>query len=166
MGCTGECPADCACNGNTCGGHAPVCSNSYSFTSISVGAIVTAAHLAELETAINQERQNASRRCGGTSPACGSNCPGAYSFTGSRSIGDTILAAFYNNVADANNTCGEYHSTVPTPVASIGDIIEAVHVSTLQSYINQTRNLCICNTFITCSNCGCNGECPGDGAPY
>lgn len=164
MGCSGQCPSNCSCDENVCSGNQPACSNSYSFTSISSGDIITAAHLAELETAINQERTHPTRRCAGTSPACGSNCPGAYSFSGSRGVGDEIKAQFYNNVATANNTCGEYHSNATNPIATVGNEINASHVQHLQTRINQTRNMCICNSYIKCStDCGCDGQCPTDG---
>jgi hypothetical protein len=168
MGCTGECPSNCSCNGNYCGGNQPACSNSYSFTTITAGVTtITAAHLSELETAINQERTHPTRRCVGTSPACGSNCPGTYSFTGARTPGDEILATFYNAVSDANNTCGEYHSTATYPIASPGSVIQASEVQHLQTKINETRNMCICNTYLVCgTDCGCNGQCPADGDPY
>jgi hypothetical protein len=167
MGCTGECPSNCSCNQNVCSGNQPACSNSYSFTSVSAGIIITAAHLAELETAINQERTDGTRRCGGTAPACGSNCPGAYSFSGSRGVGDEMLAVFYNRIAEANNTCGEYHSTATNPIATTGNEIQASDVQHLQTKINQTRNMCICVTFVVCSSdCGCNNQCTSDGDPY
>jgi len=166
MGCF-DCASNCSCDGNYCGGNAPACSNSYSFSSVASGGDIRASHLAQLEAAINAERTNSSRRCAGTSPACGSNCPGTYSFSGSRSVGDTIQAVFYNRVAIANNTCGGYHSTATNPIANAGSDIAASHVVHLQTRINQTRNMCICNTYKVCStDCGCNGECPTFGQPY
>jgi hypothetical protein len=166
MGCT-HCGGDCSCHGNYCGGYQPACSNTYYFTSVSAGVVITAAHLAELETAINQERTHPTRRCAGTVPACGSNCPGTYPFSGSRGVGNEILAVFYNNVATANNTCGEYHSTATNPIAIAGTQIDAADVVHLQNRINSTRNMCICNSFLVCSSdCGCDGQCPTFADPY
>jgi hypothetical protein len=60
-GCNSICDNDCSVN-QLCTGNEPVCSNSYSFTSISAGDIVRASHLTELQAAINAERINAGRR--------------------------------------------------------------------------------------------------------
>lgn len=166
MGCT-NCPLDCACDGNYCSGHSGVCTNSYVFVSVAADIDIRALHLAELESAINTERTNATRRCAGTSPACASNCPGTYSFTGSRGTGDEIKAVFYNNVANANNTCGEYHSTAIDPIAAVNIVISAADLVHLQTRINQTRNMCICDTYKVCgADCGCDAECPTFGDPY
>lgn len=146
-------------------GSEPVCDvNSVSWTSITGGAVQTieAAHLAELETAINNERTHPTRRY--ISAACPSNCSDAYTFTGSRGVGDEIKADHFNNVADANNNT-PYSETVDG-TSIVGVIIYAADIIALQEAIwngagvASTNRNCICDSYCGCDvDCTCNGVC-------
>lgn len=179
-GCNSICDNDCGSN-QLCTGHVNACVNSYSFTSIGIGDIVLASHLAELEAAIDAERVDGTRRFNASEPAyCNTHTPGdlactnndfsAYGFSGSRGIGDIIYATHFDNVKDANNEVTNdsgYGGTVSNVFAANG-IIYASYITDLQTKINQTRNVCICDSHCNCdpSDCGCNGECPSDDYYY
>lgn len=180
--CNAICDNDCSVNQLTTG-YVPACANSYVFTSINAGDIVRASHLAELEAAIDAERTDASRRFNSSDPAyCSTHTPGdvacstndwpVYGFSGSRSAGDVINASHFNAVKLANNevVSDSGYGTSVSNNFNAGDIIYASYVTDLQTKINQTRNVCICDSHCNCdpSDCGCNGECPSDDyyAPY
>lgn len=188
--CNAICDNDCGSN-QLCTGHTPSCSNDFSFTSISIGTIVRASHLTELETAINQERVDVSRRFNSSDPAyCSSHTPGdvacsnnsfsAYSFTGSRGVGDPILTDHWDDVKDANNEVENnsgFGSVITTTFTKqsldvssgkTDSIITAAQIDDLQTKINETRNTCICDSHCNCdpTDCGCNGECPSDDYYY
>lgn len=182
-GCNGICDNDCAVN-RLCTGYEPACSNSYSFTSVAPGTVIAAAHLAQLEAAINAERVDASRRYNSADPpvwVCNSHCTGnvacsnndfaAYSFTGARSPGDIIYGQHFTNVKNANNlvtSLSGWGSTI-TNNYTPGAIIYAAEITDLQNKINQTRNACICNTHCNCNpaDCGCNNaDCGSDDPGY
>jgi hypothetical protein len=180
--CNSICDADCGSNQITTGREA-ACVNSYSFTSVAIGTVVLASHLAELEAAINAERANTSRRYNASEPAncythtpgnvaCSNNAFSPYSFSGSRAIGDPVLALHFTNVKAANNevvTNSGYGTSVSNNFVA-GNVIFASYLTDLQTKINQTRNACICDSHCNCdpTDCGCNGECPSDDyyAPY
>jgi hypothetical protein len=183
MGCTGECPSDCECNADCVGNVGPCPNNGKSGTGwdtvIAAGTIITADHLAELETAINDERTNVNRtsRCLGTLNACGSNCPGAFNFAagGSRGSGDIIDADHFSNVAAAINST-PYNKTgategpepdaiTPTPYVNQGETITAQHVLDLRSAIETVEQNCICNAYLEVV-CTCHPLCDTDGDPY
>lgn len=183
--CNAICDNDCASN-QLCSGHEPACSNSYVFTSIVAGTtVILASHLAELEAAINLERGDTGRRYNSSEPAyctthtpgdvaCSANAFAQWSFLGSRSAGDGILASHWDSVKNANNDVSNnsgYGGVVSTNFVAQGSdvssqkqssVIRAVHIADLQDRINETRNACICDSHCNCdpSDCGCNGECP------
>jgi len=180
--CNTICDNDCASN-QLCTGHVGSCSNDFAFETIIVDDIVLASHLSSLETAINAERINTGRRFVSGDPAyCSTHTPGdvactinafaSYSFSGSRSIGDGILAAHWDGVKTANNEVANnsgYGRAVASnfiaqSVNSVTSIIKQAQVEDLQDSINETRNACICDSHCNCdpSDCGCNGECPSD----
>lgn len=184
--CNAICDNDCGAN-QICTGHAPVCSNSYVFTTISVGTIVRASHLRELETAINQERGDSGRRYYAADPtyclthidgdvACPNNTFGQWSFFGG-DVGDVIEAADFNNIAFANNEVvyGSGYGTLITKFytrqqdnPTEASVVFSGGINDLQTKINETRNACICDSHCNCdpSDCGCNGECPSDDYYY
>lgn len=177
MGCTGECPSDC--NNNVCVGHVAACpangKNAGWNTVIAAGTVITAAHLAELELAINNERTNVNRtsRCVGTLNACGSNCPGAYTFTDSRGVGDVIDADHFTNVGKAINST-PYNlngategpsGVVSDPFVNAGNIIDHQDVLDLRTAINTVEANCICDAY-TEVVCACHPFCDTDGDPY
>lgn len=158
----GGCGVDCAADTPVCGG------NSVSWTSITPGIVITAAHIVELQNAINSERTNAPRRI--TGGGCPSNCNDAYSFPRVPAAStDTILANDLNEVTDANNGAA-YHQPVGYQ-ASVGVAINAADVVALQDAIwdgpgtPSTRYNCICDGY-NCGDCTCNGECPCDSKAY
>jgi hypothetical protein len=172
--CNSICDADCSVN-QLCTGHEPSCSNSYSFTSVSVGDIILASHLAELETAINTERSDGTRRYNAPDPAdctnhtivaCTNNVFGNWGFTGSRGVGNIIFGIFYDNVKQAINQVynDSGYGALVSNIYVADAIIYASYITDLQTKINQTRNVCICDSHCNCdpSDCGCNGECPSD----
>jgi len=180
--CNAICDNDCSSNQLTTG-RVAACSNSYSFTSINVSDVVLASHLAQLEAAIDAERVDGTRRYNASEPAyCFTHTPGdlgctnndfsAYGFSGSRGVGDEIDADHFDNVKDANNEVTNNSgygglvtaNFVAQSVDLVNSVIEAVDVTELQTKINQTRNVCICDSHCNCdpSDCGCNGECPSD----
>jgi hypothetical protein len=182
-GCNGICDNDCAVN-RLCTGYEPACSNTYSFTSIAAGQLITAAVLAQLEAAINAERANVSRRYNSADPpvwvcnshtpgnvACSNNSFGPYSFTGARGVGDIIYAQHYTNVKNANNLVTSLSGSGATITQNfvVGAIINATDIQALQTGINQTRNICICNAHCNCNpaDCGCNNaDCGSDDPGY
>lgn len=172
------CPANTACYGDE-----PTCSNSYNFSALPnnavvVGVEIEAQHLADLEDAINSERADVTRRYNLLPPclpdtaiaACTNNnfWGSPYPFSDSRSAGDVIDAAHFDNVRLANNEVvndsgyGTLSSVNPAP----GDTILASQITQLQSDINGTRNACICNSFASCSPHCCNIYCPSDDPVY
>jgi len=176
MGCVGECPSNCGAN-FVCTGNQPACpGNLTSWAETLVVAVtdVKASHLAELESAINAERTHVSRRGAGTLTACSANSPGAYSFSGSRSVGDEIAAVHFTNVAKAINSTpfnvdGDTEAAgtiVPDPYVNVNteDITKA-QVDALRSAINDIEGYCICDSY-TVLDCGCHNQCPSDGDPY
>ncbi len=185
-GCNSICDNDCSSN-QLCTGHVNACVNSYSFTSISIGDIVRASHLAELEAAIDAERVNATRRYNASDPTyCSTHTPGdlactnndfsVYGFSGSRGVGNSVLATHFDNVKSAinevTNNSGYGGSVLNNFIAQSVDanlsIIYASYITDLQNKINTTRNVCICDSHCNCdpSDCGCNGECPSDDYYY
>lgn len=184
--CNSICDNNCASN-QLCTGHEPVCVNDYIFTAINIGDIVRASHLAELETAIDAERTNTSRRYNAGEPAyCYTHTPGnlactnnsfsAYGFSGSREIEDGIKRDHWNNIKEANNEVTNNSGYGGTVISNFiaqsidpdNSVIYESQVTELQTKINQTRNVCICDSHCNCdpSDCGCNGECPSDDYYY
>jgi len=178
--CNSICDNDCGSN-QLCTGHVPVCSNSFGFTSISIGSIVRAQDLLELQTAIDNERTDSGRRFNAADPAyctthtgvaCSTNDFAAYSWTGGVGINSTVLAQHFNDIKNANNevkNLSTYGGTVTAnfiaqSIDTVNSVILASAVNDLQTKINQTRNVCICDSHCNCdpSDCGCNGECPSD----
>lgn len=181
--CHSICPADFSVN--LCSGNVAACVNDFSFTSVIINAIILASHLAELESAIDAERVNAARRFNTSDPAsfdCSAHTPGdvacstndfsAFGFSGDRSADDSIDVDHWDNIKDANNevvTDSTYGVEVTTnflaqSVDPVNSVILASDVTDLQTKINQTRNVCICDSHCNCDgvNCGCDGECPAD----
>jgi len=187
--CNSICDNDCAVN-QLCTGHAPVCANEYSFTSVSIGDLVRASHLTELQTYINQERTNSGRRFIASEPAyCTSHTPGDIACTNndfsaesfnSVSIGDEILADDWDAVKDANNevtndsgygglvTSNFIAQSADGSVGKVNSIIKAIDLADLQDSINETRTVCICDSHCNCDpgDCGCDAECPSDDYYY
>jgi len=177
MGCTGECTNNCTTNA-VCVGFQPTCPNNLNNLTgwpsgddpiVAGTTIVKAAHLSELETAINNERTHASRRCSGTSSACGSNCPGSFSFSGARGVGDVIDSAHWNNVASAINTT-PYNQNGSTEAAgaivgtvATGNTILESYITSLRNAILNVQSYCICVGY-TKIVCTCNVNCVADGA--
>lgn len=182
-GCNSICNADCSSN-QLCTGHVPSCSNSFTFTSINAGDIVRESHLTELQIAIQEERVDSGRRfissppavcTSNTGVACSNNEFSWYSFS-SFTVNSVIKADHFNEIKDANNEVesdsGFGGSVVANFIAQSVDpnlsIIYASDITELQTKINITRNVCICDSHCNCnpSDCGCNGECPSDDAYY
>jgi len=174
--CNAICDNDCAANASVCTGNEPVCANNYSFTAVIATTIITLAHITQLETAINAERNDGTRRYIAATPspcashttvACTNNDFSSYPFTSGAGL---IRASHDDAIIAANNqvtTDSGYGSTIvinPNPT----DLITAAIVQDLQSKINQTRNVCICDSHCSCdpADCGCNGECPSDDYYY
>jgi hypothetical protein len=149
---------------------------------VATGTIIRASHLTELETAINLERNDGTRRynaippsCSGdcalyTTRACSSNAFSPYAFSGSRAIGNVISAGHWDAVKTANNevrTNSGFGGLIANNFIA-GAIIYATYIQDLQTKINQSRNVCICDSHCSCNpfNCGCNGECPSDDYYY
>lgn len=184
--CNAICDNDCGSN-QICTGHAPVCANSYTFDTISIGTIVLASHLRDLETAINDERGSTFRRYYAADPtyclthtpgdvACSNNTFGQWSFQGGVA-GEVVEAADFNEVVNANNEVVDqsgYGTRINKTFANQEDdpteasVIYASAITLLQDSINATRNACICDSHCNCdpSDCGCNGECPSDDYYY
>lgn len=175
--CNAICDNDCGSNQLRTGRVAACGSNDFSFTSISQGDIILATHLEELEDAINEERVDGTRRFNASEPAycfthtpgdiaCNTNIFGSYPFSGDRAIGDVVRAGHFDAVIEANNTMVSQSGYGQTIVADpdVGDVIFASDLTNLQTRINQTRDVCICDSHCNCnpSDCGCNGECPSD----
>lgn len=177
MGCPGNCPGDCPANA-VCVGNQPPCpangKNGSGWNStLTVGVTdIAAAHLAELETAINTERTHGTRRGAGTLNACSANTPGSYTFSGSRSVGDDIAAIHFTNVAKAINGTpfnvdGDTEAAgtiVADPYVNVNteDITKA-QVEALRTAINNVEGYCICDSYTEIVDCG--GECVNDN-PY
>ncbi len=184
------CGCNGICGGNYCPGNAPcygneaVCSNSFNFTAnpvnpVSAGVDVEAQHLADLETAINNERIDASRRYNANPTclpdsavaACAVNDWAAYNFaanSGVRATGDLIKALHINNVVSANDQVeSDSGFGVNSAVSvSVGGTIQASELTQLQTDINGTRNACICNSHVSCNPHCCNIYCPADDPGY
>lgn len=174
--CNAICDNDCAANNSVCTGHEPVCSNDYTFTPISVGILATLAHVQELETAIDNERNDGGRRYIAATPvpcashtnvACTNNDFSSYGFSSGVGLN---LAGDSDDVIAANNevtTDSGFGATIVID-PDVGDLITQVNLDDLQTKINQTRAVCICDSHCSCNpaDCGCNGECPGDDYYY
>lgn len=175
--CNSICDHDCASN-QLCTGHVPACSNTYTFTSITVGRVIYAADLTQLHLAIDGERTDSGRRFNASEPdycythtpgnvACSNNDFSAYSWTSGVGAGGKIYAQHMQDIKDANNevftNSGGYGGLVSYTFAAYG-IIYASQMQHLQTKINESRNVCICDSHCNCdpSDCGCNGECPSD----
>lgn len=178
--CNAICNNDCASN-QICTGHVPVCINTYSFTTIIITTIVRASHLLQLQTAIDNERINSGRRFNASEPAycfthtpgnvaCSNNAFAAYSWTAGVAVNSVILASHFNDIKQANNQVTSNSGYGGTVAANfnVDGIIYAANIQELQTRINQTRNVCICDSHCNCdpSDCGCNGECPSDDYYY
>jgi hypothetical protein len=169
-----NCPTNVACYGNQ-----PACpGNLYDFTanpvdSVVIGVLIEAQHIADLEVSINNERVHATRRgpvvviCppDTASQACAANCSDSYTFTGSRGVGDDIIAGHFDGARDANDLTS-FATIFPDGTFNIGDIVTAVKVLSLQTTINQTRDNCICDSHVSCNPDCCNLNCPGDDPGY
>jgi len=174
--CNAICDSDCAANTAVCTGHVPVCSNDYSFTSVISTTLIILAHIQQLETAINAERNNGGRRYNAAAPvpcashtsvACTNNDFSSYPFTSAAGIAG---AANADDVIAANNevTVDSGYGATIVINPNIGDLITAANLLDLQTKINQTRDVCICDSHCSCdpADCGCNGECPSDDYYY
>jgi hypothetical protein len=160
-----------------CTGNQPTCAgNTTSWAEALVVAVtdVKASHLAELETAINDERTHVTRRGAGTLTACAANAPGSYSFVGSRSLGDDIAAIHFTNVAKAiNGTPYNVDGNTEAAGAIVADPyvnvntedITKVQIDDLRDAINDVEGYCICDSY-TILVCGCHNQCDTDGDPY
>jgi len=166
--CNAICDNDCAANSSVCTGHEPACVNDYSFTAIVATNLITLAHVQQLETAINAERNDATRRYIAATPspcashttvACPANDFSSYVFSSAAGI---IRASHADDVIAANNEVTSDSGYGGTIVINpnIGDIITAAILNELQTKINQTRDACICDSHCSCdpADCGCNGE--------
>lgn len=162
MACASDCPANSACSG-----HVPVCSNTYTFNTLVAGSVIRATDITQLETAINQERTNAGRRY--ASVVCPANAFASYPFSTKTANVTTIQAAHVNLVTSINNqfkNIGGYGSTSTLTVLA-GGVIYASDMTYLQGKVNESRNVCICDSACSCNiDCGCNGECSDDGYYY
>ena len=156
------CPLDKGPFNSECDGHQPVCpGNQSSWVETIVQHVTTikASHVAELETAINNERTHPTRR--GLSSVCPGNCSDTYVFSGARSISDIVRAEHMDNIHLANNTTS--FADLSTLSVFIGKLIEKDDVDELRRAINGTEYNCICDLQCSCDfDCGCNGECPTD----
>lgn len=181
--CNAICDSDCGSN-QLCTGHVPICSNSFTFTNTPVtDSLIKAIDLLELQTAINNERTDSGRRFNASDPAfCFTHTPGnlgctnntfsAFSWTAGVEVDGEVLAQHYDDIKDANNevvTNSGYGSAVTAnfiaqSIDPINSGINAIDIVDLQTKINLTRELCICDSHCNCdpSDCGCNGECPSD----
>jgi len=184
--CNSICDNDCSVN-QLCTGHAPACSNTFSFVAIAIGNLVYASQVTALQDAINQERANTGRRFNaGDDPYCSTHTPGdlactnnAFSptvFTGGIAINSTVLVEHYDEIKDSNNevTADSGSGSTVTAnfiaqsISAVNSVILAVDVTELQTRINQTRNACICDSHCNCdpADCGCDAECPSDDYYY
>jgi hypothetical protein len=179
--CNAICDNDCGAN-QICTGHVPVCSNDFSFywTPVAGTTIILADHLRQLEEAIQTERLDTGRRYTASEPAyCSTHTPGNLACTNNAFAGypfgggvveDPILASHWDDVKDANNevvsNSGWGYAITANFIAD--GIIYAVDVLELQTRINLTRDVCICDSHCNCdpSDCGCNAECPSDDYSY
>jgi len=139
-----SCSCNGYCNNAECSNHIATCSNSYSFTAISVGLTIDNDHINQIRTAVD----GAYTRRGLSLPSW-PNYPAAGGFV------DTITAARYNT---AKTNINALHADLVTSVFS-GNIL-AAHTQELQTDANTVRNECICNYNCTCNiNCTCNVNC-------
>lgn len=184
--CDSVCDNDCSSN-QLCTGNESACTNEFTFTNTpSIGDLIRSIDLTELQTAINNERIDATRRYTASDPtyctthtpgdvACTSNDFSSYTFTAGVSAGEIILVDHYDDIKDANNEVvndSGYGSLVTTNFVKQSDdpvnsVIYAADIVDLQTKINETRNSCICDSHCNCdpSDCGCDAECPShDGA--
>ena len=179
--CNAICDNDCGSN-QICTGHVPACSNDFTFywTPVAGSTIILADHLRQLEQAIQTERLDTGRRYTSGEPAyCTTHTPGDLACTNNAFAGfafgggvaeDPILASHWDDIKDANNevvTNSGYGSAITANFIADG-IIYAVDVLELQTRINVTRSVCICDSHCNCdpTDCGCNGECPSDDYTY
>jgi hypothetical protein len=184
--CNAICDNDCSSN-QLCTGNVSVCTNSYTLTSINAGDIVLASHLTELQTAINNERTDSGRRFTASDPtyctthtpgdvACSSNDFAASSWTAGVGSGQPIDVDHFNDLKNSINEMvndSGYGSLVTATfqaqsVCAADSVILAADITELQTRINQSRNVCICDSHCNCdpTDCGCNGECPSDDYYY
>jgi len=190
MPCTCNAICDNDCNDSICTGHSPTCINSFIFSVVPVlGDLVRASDLLLLQTAINSERIDTGRRYNASPPAycsantgvaCSNNAFSAYSWTPGVAVDGEVDNEHYNDIKEANNEVTNNSTYGAIVVADFIDqavdispnkvdsIIKAADVQELQNKINQTRNVCICDSHCNCDggNCGCNGECPSDDYYY
>ena len=141
-----SCGCNGYCNNQDCSGHIAPCSNTYSFSSVSIGTTIDDNHLDQIRAATDQSY---SRR--------GLGLPSwpNYPVVG----GDIITAARYTT---AKNNINALNNRV-TSVFTAGNIIYASQTVELQNDCNYTRNYCICNYNCTCNiNCSCNVNCVCD----
>lgn len=161
MACYSDCPANTQCSG-----HVPVCSNSYAFSTLVAGDVIRADDVTDLEDAINLERVDTGRRF--VSSVCPANSFNWQTWT-TKVAGSVIYANDINLITTINNyfkSVSGYGST-STLTVLINDVIYASHITYLQQKVNESRNVCICDSACSCNiNCGCNGECSDDGYYY
>jgi len=140
--------------------------------------LIKDSHVTELQTAINNERTHVSRRGSGTSTACISNTPGAYSFTAGVTTGSLVRDDHINevgaaingtpyNVSGASGQEGPGMPITPMPFVNVGDLIGKTQIDDLRSAINTAQSNCICDNYCSCDvNCGCFNDwvtpCPAD----
>jgi hypothetical protein len=179
MACASDCPANAQCSG-----HVPVCSNTYTFSSIVVGGVIRADDITDLEDAINTERVDNGRRFAST--VCSVNAFGWHSFSakvaGTRILANdinliTTINNYFKNVSGYGSTSTLWVLVQDQSVISLDPsspyylvpnnpgqgIILASDITYLQQKVNESRNCCICDSACSCNiNCGCNGECSDD----
>lgn len=178
MGCGVDmtCPTDAACPANSpCAGHQPQCAlnqtTGWTDPALVAGTtLVREVHVAELRTAINNERTDTvtPRRGAGTSTACTSNTPGAYAFADDPIVVGTTLVRddHINELADAINTTpfnvsgdveGPNPAAVADPLVNVGDLVTIGDINTLRTAVNLVEFNCICNSYCSCDvDCPCN----------
>jgi len=135
------------CNNQDCSNNIASCSNSYSFTTISIGDLVRASHVSELITAVNL----AYTRLGG-GPS-GLTAP---------SISDDIDSSDWTDLKTHINILYQsgWSSDVITLNYTAGLDITKVRTDHLQDGVNDCLTLCKCDYNCTCNiNCGCNVDC-------
>lgn len=138
------CACDNYCNNQECSTHIATCTNSYSFTSVSIGDTIDNSHIDEIRTAVD----GAYTRRGIGLPTW-SNFP--------VSTGDDITAARYTACKTNINAL---HADLVTETFTIGNLIYASYSTALQNDSNTVRNECICDYACSCNiNCPCNVNC-------
>lgn len=134
------------CNNRPCSGYVAACgANAYSFPCMNVGDLIAESHIQNFQDSIDND--NTGRR--GWAAVGWSYDP---------NVGDTILAAHYNEISNyLNNT---WLRSVAPQTINVGDIIQASRMSNIQAQVNAGRAACWCNAHCSCDiNCSCFANC-------